>query len=92
VGKLDPTFEITVNLFDRDLVGQDFLGKVVVPLSVLLEDEGDSVERWFTLLEEPTETFNKGPKLPGEIQLKLHYPKVELVLLLFTYSFPRELT
>lgn len=76
VGNLEPSQEIIVKLYDRDLVGQDFLGRVVIPVSAIVEEEGDSFEKWFLVQDEPTENFNRGPKLPGEIKLKLHYPKV----------------
>lgn len=75
VGQLEPSHEITVKLFDRDLIGEDYLGEVVVNVSELINAADDSIERWFPLVDEPTKNYNKGDKKPGQILLKLHYPK-----------------
>jgi len=75
IGTLEASQTLTIRLFDRDLIGQDYLGKVSIPLSKLIHESGDSLEAWFPVEEEPTENFNKGTKLPGELLLKLHYPK-----------------
>jgi len=74
-GAIETGHVVTVQLFDRDFVGQDFLGEVKFPLSRLIQAETDSIEVWETLKDEPTKTFNKEGKLPGQIQLKFHYPK-----------------
>jgi len=75
VGALEPNASVTLNLFDRDLIGADFLGCVTVPMAKLLSVDTDFVQEWFTLEKEPTKTFNKGPKNPATIELKFHYPK-----------------
>lgn len=74
-GSIEPSHVVNLHLYDRDFVGQDFLGEVKIPLSKLLESSGDSIEQWFTLEKEPTKTYNKEAKKPGQVQVKIHYPK-----------------
>jgi hypothetical protein len=71
---------VNLHLYDRDFVGQDFLGEVKISLSKLLESSGDAIEQWFTLEKEPTKTYNKETKKPAQVQVKIHYPKVRLKL------------
>jgi len=75
VGEIEPTHLVTVTLFDRDFVGQDFLGEVKIPLSRLLSQDSDSLEVWEMIEKEPTKNYNKDTKKPGQLQVKLHYPK-----------------
>jgi len=75
VGTLDPSQEITLRLFDRDLIGEDFLGETTVRVQDLLDSSEDFVEKWVPLDNEPTKTYNKGEKKSGHILVKLHYPK-----------------
>jgi len=75
VGTLDSSQEITLRLFDRDLIGEDFLGEVTIPVKDLLDSSEDSIEKWIVLENEPSKTYNKGEKRPGQISIKLHYPK-----------------
>jgi len=75
VGTLDPTQEITLRVYDRDLIGEDFLGDVTILLKELIDSSEDTLGKWITLENEPTKTYNKGEKKPGQISIKLHYPK-----------------
>jgi len=75
VGTLEPSQEITLHLYDRDLIGEDFLGEVTIPVRELLDSSEDSIEKWIVLANEPSKTYNKGEKRPGQILIKLHYPK-----------------
>lgn len=75
VGTLDTTQEISLQLFDRDLIGEDFLGEATIPVKELVESSEDSMEKWYQLENEPSKTYNKGDKRPGQILIKLHYPK-----------------
>lgn len=87
-GQLEPSSTITINLYDKDLIGQDFLGIVTIPMSKLLLVDGDSIQEWFPIDKEPTKNYNKGLKNPGFIEIKLHYPKVcHLVFLLWLTFF-----
>ena len=61
--------------------------KVVFIVSKTLFLAGDELEGWFYLEDEPTKTYNVGTKLPGQIRLKLHYPKVFLTVTL-TLTYP----
>lgn len=83
-GTIEPSHVVNLHLYDRDFVGQDFLGEVKISLSKLLESSGDAIEQWFTLEKEPTKTYNKEAKKPGQVQVKIHYPKVRLNDLLRT--------
>jgi len=74
-GAIEPNHTVTIHLFDRDFVGQDFLGEVKVSLAKLLAADTDSIELWEKLEKEPTKNYNKETKKPGYLQLKLHYPK-----------------
>eukprot|EP01128_Nolandella_sp_AFSM9_P000647 TRINITY_DN1079_c0_g1_i1.p1 TRINITY_DN1079_c0_g1~~TRINITY_DN1079_c0_g1_i1.p1 ORF type:complete len:489 (+),score=118.30 TRINITY_DN1079_c0_g1_i1:59-1468(+) len=76
VGKMEATHSITIKLYDRDLVSNDFLGEVTIPLSKLINHSGDSLTKWFDLVDEPTKTYNKGEKRTGQLKLTLHYPKL----------------
>jgi len=48
---------------------------VTVPMSKLLDCEGDTFQEWFRIDKEPTDNFNKGTKNPGTIELRFSYPK-----------------
>jgi calcium-dependent protein kinase len=74
-GTIEPSHVVIINLFDRDFVGQDFLGSVEVSLAKLINSENDYIESWEKLEKEPTKNYNKEIKKPGQIQIKIHYPK-----------------
>jgi calcium/calmodulin-dependent protein kinase I len=64
-----------VKVYDRDIVGSDFCGSCVVPLDKLMGAPGDELEGWYFLEDEPSKTYNVGTKNPGQVRVKLHYPK-----------------
>eukprot|EP01124_Arcella_intermedia_P004230 TRINITY_DN12382_c0_g1_i1.p1 TRINITY_DN12382_c0_g1~~TRINITY_DN12382_c0_g1_i1.p1 ORF type:complete len:315 (-),score=56.66 TRINITY_DN12382_c0_g1_i1:4-948(-) len=50
VGDLEESFTLTVKVYDRDFVGQDFLGETLVPLGkILVSENGYTSSNWFTL-------------------------------------------
>jgi len=77
VGELEPNHTITIKLYDRDFVGQDYLGKVIIILTQLLSaDNNWTLESWFPLEDEPTKIKNKNEKKPGKIRIGLQYVPV----------------
>ena len=57
---------VFVSVYDKDLVGSDFLGFVDIPLSSLFNQE--PLEQWFDLKPQ-----NANEKVSGQIKLRLHW-------------------
>jgi len=69
VGELEPNHTVTIKVYDRDFVGQDYLGGIIIRLSQLSADNNWTLEAWYPLENEPTKTKNKNEKNPEESEL-----------------------
>ncbi len=85
VGNLDVSQAITVHVYDRDVIGSDFLGTAKISLAQMINTQGNEVEDWYPLEDEPTKTYNVGTQLPGKIKIKMHFPKVNHTPFKFNY-------
>mmetsp|Transcript_22805 Transcript_22805/g.25384 ORF Transcript_22805/g.25384 Transcript_22805/m.25384 type:complete len:477 (+) Transcript_22805:18-1448(+) len=66
------TGHVHIKIYDKDRWSSDLLlGEVALPLKSLAH--GERVEEWYQLQNEPKKKKKKG-ELPGEVQVRLHYP------------------
>jgi len=75
VGELEDTHLISVNVYDRDVIGSDFLGVARLSMKLLIAAPTNDIDEWITLEDEPAKNFNVGQKHAGQVRLKVHFPK-----------------